>query len=73
MRSWTGAIELPSPVISVVTLCIQAFSSRRFAQVADSDYAITGNGNVPFKPHGRWHRRPVINIILEAARETLSS
>src|SRR4029077_6567568 len=34
------------------TLCIQAFSSRSFAQVADGDYAITGNGNVPCNPRG---------------------
>ena len=33
-------------------LCIQPFSSRRFAQVADGDYAVTGNGNVPFNPRG---------------------
>jgi hypothetical protein len=34
------------------TLYVQAFSSRRFAQVADGDYAITGNGNVPYNPRG---------------------
>src|SRR4029077_11390427 len=34
------------------TFCVQAFSSRSFAQVADGDYAITGNGNVPCDPRG---------------------
>src|SRR5208282_1514771 len=34
------------------TLCVQAFSSRRFAQVADGGYAITGDGNVTFNPWG---------------------
>src|ERR1700687_2446859 len=34
------------------TLCAQAFTSRRFPQVADGDYAIAGNGNVPCNPRG---------------------